>query len=222
MGVDQQLCAGIVDLVIVPGEMNLRHPVERKSVKIIERTGSVVFRLHEDIVDVEQQPTASSIRKLLDEFDFRNRTFGKLHVSRRIFQQHLSPECDLHLVDVLNGIGKRLFAIGKRQEVIVIDAIVRRPGEMLRKAFRAMAANQLFQASKMIAVERPHGPDRKPDAMDRERITFVQSCQLCVRRATLAHVILSMNFEKTERLLSFNDLVEVLCLEAYADGHRQC
>ena len=66
------------------------------------RRGSVPWlrRRHEHVVDVEQQAAAGAARDLGEEFGFRDRAVGEVHIGRRIFQQHLAAQRVLHLIDM--------------------------------------------------------------------------------------------------------------------------
>src|SRR6266404_773987 len=96
----------------MPAEMDLLYTLERKFLQIGERLGAVVRCRHQDIVDVEQQSASGSPGYFDEKIDLPNRAFGKANVCRWIFQQHLSPECGLHLVDMLGDPRQRLFGVG--------------------------------------------------------------------------------------------------------------
>src|SRR5580658_3949492 len=73
----------------------------------------------------------------------------------------------------------------------------------------------------MIAIKRLHRADRKPDAVDRQRVALAQGAKLRMRRSAGAHVVLGVNLEKTDRLRGSNDLLEVPRLETNASARRQ-
>ena len=58
----------------------------------------------------------------------------------------------------------------------------------------------------MIAIERLHRADRKPDAVDRERVTLAQSAELRMRRSAGAHVIFGVHLEEADRLRCRDDV----------------
>ena len=70
------------------------------------------------------------------------------------------PEPVLHLVDMLADARQRLLRVGQRQEIVEIDAVVARPGEMLREERGLVALDQRFEPAKMRPIERARAPDR--------------------------------------------------------------
>jgi hypothetical protein len=48
---------------------------------------------------------------------------------------------------------ERFLAVGQGQQVVEIDVVVRRPGEMFGKAFRFITVAQTFETREMLAVE---------------------------------------------------------------------
>src|SRR5258708_8583477 len=93
---------------MMSAQMNFLHPIQRKRVQIWQRLRAMVFCRHEDVVDVEQQPTSGSLRYFGEEFDLRDRTFGKTNVSGWIFNHHLASQHRLHLVAMLDHPSPRL------------------------------------------------------------------------------------------------------------------
>jgi hypothetical protein len=71
----------------------------------------------------------------------------------------------LHLLDMLADTRERLLGVRQRQEVVEIDAVMARPGEMLGEERGLVARDERFQAPEMLAVEGAASADRQPDAM---------------------------------------------------------
>jgi len=93
---------------------------------------------------------------------------------------------------------KRLFRVRQRQEVVEIDGVMARPGEMLREERRLVPGDQGLKAVEMLPVECPTAPDRESDAMQRHRIALAYGAQKMVGRAALPHVVLGMNLEPAD------------------------
>ena len=83
---------------------------------------------------------------------------------------------------------------------------MRRPGEMLGKAFGLIAVAERFQPRQMLAVERRFAADREADAMHRQREALAQRAQLRMRRPARAHVVFGMDFDEADRLPAGQDV----------------
>src|SRR5260370_32909305 len=103
---------------MMSAQMNFLHPIQRKRVQIWQRLRAVVFCRHEDVVDVEQQPTSGSLRYFGEEFDLRDRTFGKTNVSGWILKQHLAAEHRLDLVAILHDPFQRSSRVGQSRKCV--------------------------------------------------------------------------------------------------------
>src|SRR6516225_9830093 len=86
VSIDQQRRASVVDVPIVPAEMDFLHPFEWKLVQIVLRTGAEISGRDEHVVDVEQQPASGPPRHFGKEFNFRDGAFDYTDVSGRIFE----------------------------------------------------------------------------------------------------------------------------------------
>lgn len=69
----------------------------------------------------------------------------------------------------------------------------------------------------MRAVEPLGATDRQPNAVDGQRIVAPDPFENAMRQPTLAHVILGVHFEKVELSGAFEDVVDMLMLQASAD-----
>src|SRR6516225_9565598 len=76
----------------------------------------------------------------------------------------------------------------------------------------------LGQPLEMREVERSWRADRQAHAMQRQGIKLADRLQAPMRRSARAHIVLGVNFKKSELRLRFDDRVEMLGLETDAHG----
>ena len=122
---------------------------------------------------------------------------------------------------MLGDAGQRLRRIGQRQQVIEVDAAVRRPGEMLGEALRLIAVAKRFQSRQMVAIERLHRADRQSDAMDRQSIALAQRARVRMRWSAGAHIVFRMHLEEADRLRGGENVAKMHRLEADAGARRK-
>ena len=181
----------------------------------------MVGRADEDVVDVEQQAAAGAADDLGEEFGLGDRAVAELHVGRRVLEQHARRQRLLRLVDVAADDGQRLVVVGQRQQVGEEALVVARPGEVLGKLRRLVAADQALEPRQVVAVERPRRADRQPDPMQRQRIAGADRLQPAMRRPAVAHVGLGVDLEEADLARAGEDRREMLGLEADAGAARQ-
>jgi hypothetical protein len=92
---------------------------------------------------------------------------------------------------------------------------------MFGKGGRVIAVDQRLQPRQVRLVERAVGSDRKTDTVQRNGIVRGNRSQVAMRRAAVSHVVLGMDFEKTEIGFAVEDFSVVLRLEAEARAGRQ-
>jgi hypothetical protein len=80
---------------------------------------------------------------------------------------------------------------------------------------------EFFQPGQMVGIERTLSADGESNTVDGNRKGFGQRCKLCQRTATIAHVILSMYLDPTDRAGVFSKGFEMLGFVAYTNGVRQ-
>src|SRR5262245_15684216 len=124
-------------------------------------------------------------------------------------------------IDVLGDARKRLLGVRQQQEVVEIDAVMARPGEILGEERGLVAGDERFQAPEMLAVEGAGSADRQPDAMQRDGITFADGAEVMVRRPALTHVVLGMNLEPADIWRGVEDRAVMLGLESGAGAGRE-
>ena len=162
MIVDQQHRAVVVAIGCVPAEMDLANILHRE---IIDERGCVepvIDRLYEQIVDVEEKPATGTPHDLPQELHLAHRHVGEGHIGGWVLESHAPPEPVLHLVDILADARQRLLRVGQRQEIVEIDAVVARPGEMLREERGLVALDQRFDPAKMLPIKRARAPSDSP------------------------------------------------------------
>jgi hypothetical protein len=99
---------------------------------------------------------------------------------------------------MLADAGKRLVGVRQRQKIVEIDAVMARPGEMLREARGSIALHQSLKPCEVLPVERGTAANGKPDAVQRHGITFADGSEIMMRRPALAHVVLGMDLEPAD------------------------
>src|SRR5271165_4882101 len=195
-------------------EMDLADEPERIIGQIVERREAVVGRRHEHVIDVEQEAAARAPRDGADEFRLAHRRFSEQHVGRRILEEQRPADRLLHSVDVVAHQRQRRIGQGKRQQVVEIDVLVGRPGQMLGDERRLVATNKVGETGKMRCVQRLRGADRDAHATHRNGIVAVEDFERAMRRAARAHIVFGVNLEETARLRPREDRSQVLGLEA--------
>ncbi len=214
VAVDEQRRPLVVALLDMSRKMNFADRGERKVGQIRARRKAVVGRRHEDIVDVEQQAAAGAPRDGADEIRLARRRFAEQDVGRRIFEQQRPGDGLLHLVDVIAHRRERRFRVGQRQQVVEIDALVSRPGQMLGDERWLVALNERAEARKMRLVQALRAADRHAHAMQRNGVVATDGLEGAMRRTAGAHVVFGVDLEKAARLWAREDRLQVLGLEA--------
>ena len=218
MGVDQQRIAVVVALGRVAGEVDLADQLDREAVDIGDRIVLLVGGRDVDVVDVEEKTAARAAGDLGEEVDLAHGALAESHIGRRVLEEHAAADGLLHLVDVIGDPAERSLVIGKRQQVVVEDRVVARPGEMLREQARLVAVDQMPEALEVVPVEGPGGADRQADPVQRQRIALADGAEIAMRRTAGAHVVLGMDLEPADIGLARQDRLVVLGLEADADA----
>ena len=133
MRIDQEPGVEIVAIFGKAGQMNLADMLHGKRIEIGHRLEAVIDRGDIDVVDVEQEPAAGAADDRAQEFGLAHGRVREGDIGRRVFEQDGALKGLLHLVDMVRHAGQRRLVIGQRQKVVEIDAVMRRPGEMLRE-----------------------------------------------------------------------------------------
>src|SRR3990170_3718406 len=221
MVVDQQRRTALVAVDSMPAKINLADMLDREGVDEGSRVEAMIDGLDEYIVDVEQKPAPRAPHHLAQEFDLAHSRPGEGHIGGGILEQHPAADCLLHLVDMLAYPLKRLFRVRQRQEVVEIDGVMARPGEVLGEERGLVAGDQHLEAAEMLPVECPAAPDREPDAMQRHGIALADSAQKMVGRAAPPHVVLGMPLDPADVRGGLEDLTVMLGLQPNAGAGRE-
>ncbi|ODR99207.1 hypothetical protein AUC68_04145 [Methyloceanibacter methanicus] len=198
MIVDEQERAIFVRVLRMAAQVNLADMLHGERFEIGIRTEAVIDGLNEHVVHVEQQAAARPPHGLAQELDLAHRRFGIGHIGRRVFEKHLPAHRILHFTDVFADAGQCLLGIGERQEVVEIDGIVARPGQVLGEQGRFVAVGERAQTGKMAGIERPGAADGQPDAMQRERIPLADGRQIGMGRPAGPHIVLGVDLEPAD------------------------
>jgi hypothetical protein len=92
VAVDQERCAGGVDILGETGEVDLAYRVQRQRGQVLARVAAVVGAGDMDVIHVEQQAAAAAAHHLADELRLVHRRGGELDVGGRVLQQHAALE----------------------------------------------------------------------------------------------------------------------------------
>src|SRR5882724_5392608 len=216
MTVDQQYVSLVVVLFGMTGEMNLADARERKIREIFARREAVIGGGYEDIVDVEQQAASGTPGNRADEVRLAHRRFAKGEIGRWVFKQERPADRLLHFVDMIADPAECRLGVGQRQQIVEIDGLMRRPGEMLGDQRRLVARNEVPEASQMRLVERLRSADRHAHAVQRHRMVAPYGFERAMRWSARAHIVLGMDFEEAALLAFREDRGKMLVLEARA------
>ena len=221
MRVDQKRQARVVTIVRAAAEMNFPDRGEWETRQIAPGVEAEIGRADENVVDVEQKAATGPPDDLGQKLRLADRRLGESDISRGVFEEDRPAECALYDVDVFADPRERFVRVRQGQQIVEKCAIVRRPGEVLGDESRLIAFRDARQSGEMGAVERPGRADRQADAVQRKRIAAADRLEPTVRRTARAHVVLGVNLEKAEFGTRIQDGVEMLGLEAHADGLRR-
>src|SRR5271170_2638089 len=106
------------------------------------------------------------------------------------------------------------LGLGERQQVVKIDGLACRPGDMFRDERGLVALNEGAEAREMRLVQGLRSADRHAHAVQRNGMVAANSLEGAMRRAAGAHVVLGVNLEEAARLRPREDRLQVLGLEA--------
>jgi hypothetical protein len=114
-------------VIRVTSEMKLHYAFRRHRVDITMRVEAMVEGVHEDIVDVQQNPAISVLSDCRKEFPFRQPRVLISHVARDILNQNPPPESVLHLADSSRGMRHGLLGMRQRQQIVQVASADSRP-----------------------------------------------------------------------------------------------
>src|SRR5262245_34668941 len=114
----------------------------------------MIGRRNEDIVDVKQETAAGTPGDLLQKLRLRNCALGELQIGRRVFEQHLTIQSILDLVDMLTNPSQSCFRVRQRQKIVEKNWTMARPGEVFGKTLRLVSVTERSQPLEMLLVER--------------------------------------------------------------------
>ena len=114
--------------------------------KVIDRGEYRISRGDKHIVDVEQKAASHAVRYFADEVRIAHRRFAKSDIGRGFSSRNRLTDCVLHFIDVIADIAQRRLGLGERQQVVKIDGLARRPGDMFRDECGLVALNEGAEA----------------------------------------------------------------------------
>src|SRR5687767_14900952 len=111
---------------------------------------------------------------------------------------------------------KRCAGIWERKQIVEIDRVVGRPGEVFGDQCRLVAFDKGLETHEMLSAERLWTADRHAHTVERYRIVASNSSQCIMRRPAGTHVVLSVNLKKALLLRVGQDGRQMLMLKAGA------
>lgn len=133
----------------------------------------------------------------------------ELQVRRGVFDQYLSLQMGLHLIDVAADDSQRLLGHRQGQQVRKISPADDAPREMLGYEPGRDPLDHLAYAIKMNAVEPFAAAKRETGAMQRDRVVRADGFEVAQRHPAV-HVIFGVYFEPRDRRPRVNDGLMVL------------
>ena len=195
------------------GQVDLADMLDRESLEIGERIEAAIDRGHDDIVEVEQQATAAAPGERAQEFGFGHLLALEAQIGRWILDEDASAERGLRFVDVPHRQGQRRLRVGKRQQVVQEDPVMRGPGQMFGDDEGLVSIGDGLQAREMARRHAAGGADRQSHAVQGNRIERTDALEEEMRRTARPHVVLGMHLEPADIGPGVEDVPLVLGLQ---------
>ena len=179
-------------------QVDLADMLDRKGVEIGQRIETAIGGGHGDIVQVEQQAAAATPCERAQEIGFRHLLDREAQIGRRILDEDGPPQHGLHFLDMADHERQRRFGIGKRQQVVEENSVVRGPGQMLGDDEGLVTVGHFLQACEVARCHPTGRADRQAHAMQGKRIERAYALQEVMRRTAGSHVVLGMHLEPAD------------------------
>jgi len=131
---------------------------------------------------------------------------AKGHVGRRILQQDAVSESVLHGPHPGGNVIQGLFGVRQRQQVIQTTPGIARPTQVIRHEYRLDPPRQRAQAAQVGSVDRVHGSDRQPDAVQRHRTITAHPLEHPQRTAAGVDIVFGNRLEPVHPGTSLEDV----------------
>ena len=110
MCVDQNV-AIVITIHGVPGEMQLLNRFGRNRADELTRVEAVIHRIHEDIIDVEQQRATGLARERRQKLLLAEMRAREAQIARHVLDEHLPTQDVLHIFDSADHVPEHLVCV---------------------------------------------------------------------------------------------------------------
>ena len=118
MTVDQQGCACFVLVLVVSAKVHFANSVQWEGINLGLRRCIQVCGAHKHVVNVKQQTTACAVGNLGKELCLVHVGFSKGQIAGRVFEQHLTSERVLDLINMASDTGDSCSIVGQGQQIV--------------------------------------------------------------------------------------------------------
>ncbi len=148
------------------------HIFNRVGVKIGDRVEVEVLRRDKDVVHIKQHRAAAAPHDFAQKLRLGIGALRESEVGGGVFEQHLPPQCVLHLINVITNMGEGLRRIGQRQQIIHEFRAMGGPCEVFGERGGLYVITKPRKPRQMRGVERALPANREANAMDRDGKTL--------------------------------------------------
>ena len=193
MGVDD-----VVAVVLVPGEMDLAHPVLGNARQIVCRIEAVIEGRDIDVVDVEQQVAIGPPRQFGQEVPFVHGIGGEGDIGRGVFQGDTPSQDILHMDDPRRHMVQGFLGQGQGQQIVQVDAVGAGPAQMVGDDRRVDQVGQRLEVLEIIVIQRVGRADRQRHPMHGHGTAFAHGHQVAQRHAAHGHEVFRDDFKPVD------------------------
>ena len=205
MGIDH-----IVAVVAVPGQMDLPNPLRRQRTDKVPRIKAMIARADVDVINIQQQFTASQLAEGCDKFPLAELIVGGAQVAGDVFQHQRPLQHVLYLTHPCGHMLQAFFAVRQRQQVVQLVGVAAAPTQVVGDPLRLNAGRQLLEALQVVRVEGVRATDRQRHTVHDQRVVLADRVEVVQRLAALDQIILGEHLEPIDRRPVFENLLIVL------------
>ena len=134
--------------------------------------GAVIVRVHQQVVEVEQDAAVGLTRNCGEELAFAHAVVGEAHVARDVLDRDAAAEPRLHLANARGHVPRRFLGVRQRQQIVEMRAAVRGPAQVIREPGGLEALGERSEFAEVVRIERVAGAEIERDAVQHERRAF--------------------------------------------------
>src|SRR3954447_25650562 len=131
------------------GKMDLANGFRRKRIQRRNRIESVVNGIDEQIIEIEKDAAATTVREFSKKLQFRHLGSTKPQVAGNIFDEYWPAQDVLNFRHVCNHNVQRLTGIRHRQKIVEMVRAKGSPAQMFRDERRLDVFDEPFQFCEM-------------------------------------------------------------------------